>query len=85
MKNLFLKGSQEISWFFPPPMFAVNRVSAMNKKNVKTQDIILQFISKHKNTRNWFTTYMKKTGDAGDNVTANFLCFPPNFRLRTRF
>ena len=32
-----------------------------------------------------FCTYMEKTGDAGDNVTANFLYFPPNFKLRTRF
>ena len=30
-------------------------------------------------------TYMKKRGDAGDIITANFLDFPPNFRLRTRF
>ena len=27
----------------------------------------------------------KKTGDAGDIITTNFLYFPPNFRLRTRF
>ena len=29
--------------------------------------------------------YLQKTGDAGDIITANFLDFPPNFRLRTRF
>ena len=29
--------------------------------------------------------YMRKSGDGGDGVTANFLDFPPNFRLRTRF
>ena len=29
--------------------------------------------------------YMQKTGDGGDAVPANFLDFPPNFRLRTRF
>ena len=29
--------------------------------------------------------YMRKAGDAGDIVPANFLDFPPNFRLRTRF
>ena len=27
----------------------------------------------------------EKRGDAGDIITANFLDFPPNFRLRTRF
>ncbi len=29
--------------------------------------------------------YTRKRGDAGDIITANFLDFPPNFRLRTRF
>ena len=29
--------------------------------------------------------YMRKRGDAGDIITANFLDFPPNFRLRTQF
>ena len=29
--------------------------------------------------------YMEKGGDTGDYVPANFLDFPPNFRLRTRF
>ena len=30
-------------------------------------------------------SYMRKGGDTRDYVPANFLDFPPNFRLRTRF
>ena len=29
--------------------------------------------------------YMEKRGDAGDIITANFLDFLPNFRLKTQF
>jgi len=29
--------------------------------------------------------YMEKTRVSGDNISTNFLDFPPNFRLRTRF
>ena len=34
--------------------------------------------------RSW-GAYMRKSRVSGDNISANFLDFPPNFRLRTRF
>ena len=37
------------------------------------------------NMVNMVNAYMEKGGDTGDYVPANFLDFPPNFRLRTRF
>jgi len=31
------------------------------------------------------TPYMQKTSDAGDNITANFLDFPPNLWISMSF
>ena len=56
----------------------INETLENGKKcmNVKVNAYLWHSICKH----TW-----KKTGEAGDNVTANFLDFPPNFRLKTRF
>ena len=37
------------------------------------------------NQRDDFQSYMEKSRVSGDNISANFLDFPPNFRLRTRY